>query len=157
MTEGWIQFFQRWVVVTLGVLVAAHVVPGISYETPGAVVIASLILGLLNAVRPFLALLSLPIMFLTLGMFWFVINALLLWLVGYVVKGFHVVGFWPAFFGGLVISFVSLLINLVSGRGARIQVQAGRRPGPGPHEPGGRSGGSSGKTLKGGKGPVIDV
>lgn len=155
MSDGWIQFLQRWVVVTLGVLVAAHVVPGISYDTPGAVVIASLILGLLNALRPFLALLSLPIMFLTLGMFWFVINALLLWLVGYVVKGFHVAGFWPAFFGGLVISFVSLLINLVSGRGARIQVQTGRRPSRETQNSEGRSG--SGKTLKGGKGPVIDI
>ena len=67
--------------------------PGIRYDTPSAIVVASLALGLLNALRPFLAILTLPLLVASLGLFWFVLNALLLWLVGRLVSGFHVDGF----------------------------------------------------------------
>lgn len=155
MSESWIQFFQRWVILTLGVVVAAHIVPGIRYDDAVSVVVASLLLGLLNALRPLLAVLSLPILVFSLGLFWFVINALLFWLVGYLVKGFHVDGFWPAFFGGLVVSLVSLILNLFLGKGLKFQVRTGRpgESGPGPRR---RIRGDD-EPPKGGKGPVIDV
>jgi putative membrane protein len=118
----------------VGVLVAAHVVDGISYETWVDLVVATLLLGLLNAfVRPILMLLSLPLLLLTLGLFTLVINAGLLWLVGELVKGFHVAGFWTAFKGALVIAVLSLLLNSLTGTGnsrvrfSRLRRQENRR------------------------------
>lgn len=155
MSESWIQFFQRWVIVTLGVVIAAHVVPGIRYDDAVSVVVASLLLGLLNALRPLLAVLSLPILIFSLGLFWFVINALLFWLVGYLVKGFHVDGFWPAFFGGLVVSLVTLVFNLFLGKGLRVQMKTGR---PGENGPAQRARPRVDDVPpKGGKGPIIDI
>lgn len=72
----------------------------------------SLFLGILNAlVRPVLLLLSLPFILLSMGIFILVVNGLLLWIVGSLVPGFHVDGFWQAFFGATVVSFVSWLLN----------------------------------------------
>jgi putative membrane protein len=76
------------------------------------------VFGLLNAsVRPLLKLLTLPLLILTLGLFTFVINAVMLLITGWVSErlglGFHVAGFWPAFWGGLVISIVSLAMSLL--------------------------------------------
>src|SRR6185312_7104741 len=106
--------------------------------------IASLFLGILNAfLKPFLLLIALPLLVFTLGLFMFVINALLLFLVGSVLKGFHVDSFWAAFWGALIISIVSVIFNSLTGN-ARVQFRRGNRPpprGPGP----------------GGSGPVIDV
>ncbi|MCX8108408.1 MAG: phage holin family protein [Verrucomicrobiae bacterium] len=111
------QFLQRWMVTTLAVLVAANVVPGIGYETVGGVLVASLLLGLLNAfVRPLMLIISLPLIVYTLGLFILFINALLLYVVGRVVRTFHVETFGAAFWGGLVISMVSLGVNLLTGR-----------------------------------------
>lgn len=137
-------FFQRWVVTTLAVLVAAHVVKGINYDHVGALLVASLLLGFLNAfVRPLLLLVSLPLLVYSLGLFYLVINALLLLSVGRLVKGFQVAGFWPAFWGALVISVVTLITGLFLGRGPRVQI----KPGGGRRKPGGGDG----------NGPVIDV
>src|ERR1041385_1877983 len=105
-------FLQRWVVNTLGVLVAATVVAGIHYDTALGLLMASLLLGVLNAfVRPLMILLSLPLLIFTLGFFILVINALLLYLVGSLLKPFHVDTFGAAFLGALIISIVSLLVN----------------------------------------------
>lgn len=130
----------------VGVLVAAHVVDGIHYEGAVDLVVATLLLGLLNAfVRPLLMLLSLPLLLLTLGLFTLVINAGLLWLVGEMVKGFHVDGFWAAFKGALVIAVLSLLLNTLTGSGnSRVRFGRVRRR----EEPSNRSDSS---------GPVIDV
>jgi putative membrane protein len=117
-------FLQTWAVNTIAVLVAAHVVRGIHYDNVSGLLVASLLLGILNAVlRPILVLISLPLLLLTLGLFTFVINAFLLYLVGHL-KGFHVDGFWSAFFGGLVISLVSLAVNSLIGNKAT----SGKRP-----------------------------
>lgn len=105
-------FVIRWLVTTVAVLIAAHLIPGISYEGWGALLGASLLLGIINAfVRPILLLLSLPWIILTMGLFIFVINALLLMLVSKIVPAFQVTGFWSAFFGAIVISFVSWLLS----------------------------------------------
>ena len=139
------EFLQRWAITTLGVLVAANIVPGIHYETPLGLFLASLLLGVLNAViRPVMIVLALPLLLVTLGLFLLVINALLLYLVGAILKTFHVDSFSAAFWGALIISIVSLLTNWLLGTNrATFRVTRGRRPPPGPPPDGG--------------GPVIDV
>ena len=118
MSPGVKSFLQRWAVTTLGVLVAANAVQGISYETNSALLAASLLLGIFNGVlRPIMMILSLPLMILTLGLFTLVINGFMLYLVGILVKPFHVAGFWPAFKGAFVISIVSILANALIGKG----------------------------------------
>jgi putative membrane protein len=137
-------FLQRWVINTVAVMVAANVIPGIDHEGLTPLLVASLVLGILNVIlRPLLLLLSLPLVIFTLGLFVWVINALLLYFVGQLVKSFHVADFWSALWGALVISVVSLVLNSVTGTGdSRIQFRRAQPPSnrPGP-----------------GEGPVIDV
>ncbi len=107
-------FLIRWLITTLAVMAAAWVLPGISYDSTGALLGASLLLGLINAfVRPVLLLLSLPFIIVTMGLFIFVVNALLLLLVSAVVPAFHVGGFWDAFFGAILISIVSWFLSAI--------------------------------------------
>lgn len=147
MSEGAKSFLQRWFVTTLGVLAAAQVVAGVQADSAPALLAASLLLGILNAVlRPILMVLALPLLLVTLGLFTFVINALLLYLVGSLVKGFHVTGFWPAFKASLLISFVSLVASLMIGKNKiAVRASAARRPS------------SSADKPDAGSGPVIDV
>lgn len=91
-------------------MVVAYVVPGISVASLYTALVAALILGLINAlIKPLILLLTLPINILTLGLFTLVINACMFWLGATAVKGFTVVGFWPAFWG----AFVLWLLNWV--------------------------------------------
>lgn len=109
---GFTRFLLAWGVTALGVLVAAYVVPGIRYESWTSLLVAALILGLLNGfVRPILVLLTAPLVLVTLGLFIWVINALLLYFVGNIVRGFTVTGFWPALWGAAVISLISLVLH----------------------------------------------
>lgn len=156
MPSGFLQFLQRWVVTTLAVLVASTVVRGIKYDSITAILVASLLLGFLNAfIRPLLFVVSATLLVATvrslltvvLGVVLIpVINAVLLMFVGGTVKGFHVAGFWAAFWGGLVIGIVSLVASLFLGRGPKVEVRRGGRP----KNP------SDGPDA-GGSGPVIDV
>ena len=124
------QFLQRWLVITLGVLVANHLVPGIHYTSVAALLVASLLLGFCNAfVRPAIVVLTLPILLVTFGLFYLVINAGLLWAVGRIVRGFEVHGFWPAFWGGLVISTVGWLVNRLLGKPQDFDPRTTTRPG----------------------------
>lgn len=105
-------FVIRWLITTVAVVVAAHLIPGIRYDSWGALLGGSLLLGIINAfIRPVLLLLSLPFIIVTLGIFIFLINALLLTLVGKIIPGFHVDWFWPAFFGAIVISIVNWALS----------------------------------------------
>jgi putative membrane protein len=95
-----------------GVLVSAHVVPGIHYDTVPTLVVVVILLSLFNAIlKPILLLFTLPFIVLTMGIGILFINALLFLLVGGLVNGFHVDGFWAAFWGGLIISIISFLTN----------------------------------------------
>jgi putative membrane protein len=106
------RFLHGFVVNALAVLLAARVVHGITHDGWGSLLGAALVLGVLNAfIKPVLSLFSLPFLVLTLGLFMTVINAMLLWLTGYLVRGFDVDGFWPAFFGGLIVSACSLFLG----------------------------------------------
>lgn len=135
------KFLQSWLICTLAVLVAVYIVPGLRYERPLDLLAASLLLGILNAVlRPLLLLIALPLLIFTLGLFFFVINAALLWLVGALLKPHFIVdGFWAAFWGALLISLVSGVLNVLTGnRSSRMilrrqkTTQRQRRDGDGP-------------------------
>ncbi|OLD40347.1 MAG: hypothetical protein AUI21_04605 [Nitrospirae bacterium 13_1_40CM_2_62_10] len=113
----------RFVVTGTAVLLTAEIIPGIEVEGPSAGIAAVILLALLNAlVRPVLYLLSLPFIILTLGLFMVVINALLLQLVSFLVKGFLVEGFWPAFWGSVLISVVSSILNLFISEEGRVEI-----------------------------------
>jgi putative membrane protein len=105
-------FVLRWLVTTVAVFVAEKLIPGIYCDNTTALLGASLLLGIINAfIRPVLLLLSLPFIILTMGLFIFVINALLLMLVSSLIPSFHVEGFWNAFFGAIIISLVSWILS----------------------------------------------
>jgi putative membrane protein len=102
----------RWIINALALLLVANVVPGFGVETFYSALIAALVLGLVNAlVRPLLFILTLPVTILTLGLFTFVINALMIWLVSTIVKGFNVEGFVPALLAALLLWVISLGTN----------------------------------------------
>lgn len=104
-------FLIRWLVTTLAVAVAAQL-PGITSDSYFALAGVALLLGIVNAmIRPVLLLLSLPLILVTMGFFVLVINALMLWFVGSLVPGFHIEGFWSAFFGAILIGLVSWLLS----------------------------------------------
>lgn len=108
-------FLTRWFVTTIAVAVAAQIT-GMKAEGLLPLLIAALLLGFFNAViRPVLLVLSLPFILVTLGFFILVVNALMLWMVGKLVPGFHVDGFWTAFFGSIVVSIVSWMLNAIFG------------------------------------------
>jgi len=108
----------RWFLSALALLAVAYLYPGVRVDGFFAAAVAALVLGLVNAVvRPILVILTLPVTVLTLGLFLFVINALLFWLVAEVVKGFQVNGFVAALVGSLLYSLITLVVNaLVGGR-----------------------------------------
>ena len=106
----------RWIVMTAAILMAAYVIDGIHVSGFFSAFFAAAALGILNAVfRPILLVLTLPINILTLGLFTFVINALMLKLASAVIPGFDVYGFWPAVLGALLISIVSWALNMLIG------------------------------------------
>ena len=109
----------RWLVLTVAILAAAYLLAGIQITGLPAAIFAALVLGILNALfRPILLILTLPLNILTLGLFTFVINALLLMMASGVIGGFHVAGFWTAVVGSLIISLVSwALTSLISDEG----------------------------------------
>jgi len=111
-------FFLTWLIAALSLLLTAYLVPGLQFDSFIAAAIAAVILGLVNAiVRPVLLLLTLPITLLTLGLFLFVVNALMLWLAAVLTPGFTVSGFLPALVGSIVLTLVSTLLNQFFRRG----------------------------------------
>jgi putative membrane protein len=112
-------FLIRWLILTVAIIVASYLLEGIRISGFFSAFFAAATLGILNALfRPILILLTLPINILTLGLFTFIINALMLKMASGVIPGFEVYGFWTAVFGSLIISVVSWLLNsFISDRG----------------------------------------
>jgi len=105
-------FVFRWIITTIAVMITPVFVGGIRYDTIGALIGASLLLGILNAfVRPVLLILSVPLILVTLGFFILIINALMLYWVPSMVIGFHVDGFGSAFWGAILISIISWILS----------------------------------------------
>ena len=102
----------RVLITGIAVFLAVMIVPGLGVDSLRAGLAAVLVLTFLNLlVRPFLFVLTLPLIVLSLGLFLIVVNALLLELTAYLVKGFSVAGFWPAVGGAVVISLVTTILN----------------------------------------------
>lgn len=101
----------NWIISTLVLMASAYLLPGISVSGPLAALAAALVLGLANAIlKPILLLLTLPINFLSMGLFTLVINAGLVFLTAYIVPGFAVASFWWALLLGLILSIVSAAV-----------------------------------------------
>jgi putative membrane protein len=105
-----------WILNAVALLVVAYILPGIVVASFWSAMWAALVLGLINIlVKPLFVLLTLPITIVTVGLFLFVINALMFWLAGSILKGFQVKGFWWAVLGALLYSLISgFLTNLIN-------------------------------------------
>lgn len=102
----------RVIVTAFALVLVAEFIPGITVDSALTAVIAALILGVVNAViRPILVILTFPITILTLGLFIFVINALLFSFVASFIDGFTVTGFFPALIGSVIVSLISTFVN----------------------------------------------
>ena len=150
-TQKALRFLQSWIINTVAVLVAVMILRNhISYgDKVENLLVVSLLLGILNAfVRPILMIFALPLLIFTLGLFTLVINALLLGLLTILLPFFHITSdginfsFGYAFLGAIIISVISMALNLLTGN-ARVSVSRRRPPGP--------------PKDSGGGGSVIDV
>jgi putative membrane protein len=133
MKHPFVNLLVRWVVLALGVALAAEFVTGIKYDTAGTLFTVVVLLSFFNAIlRPILLLFTLPFIVLTLGVGVLVINAVLFLLVGRLVDGFVVTGFWPAFWGSVIVSLTNVVMTqLLRDKGR------GPRPPPARRPPGG--------------------
>ncbi len=112
MLDNLTPFLLHWAVTALSLWVASHVFKGIKFATTSALVVSALLLGFANAiVKPLLIVLTLPLTFLTFGLFLLVINALMVMLVARLVTGFTVSSFWTAFFASIFIAVLSFVIG----------------------------------------------
>jgi len=103
-----------WILSALALLAVAHLVPGFEVDSFGAALVAAIAVGLANAtIGVILKILTFPLTIVTLGIFWFVINALMLRLAAYFVPGFTIRGFLPAFLGALVLSLINVLKRMI--------------------------------------------
>ncbi|MEO8151561.1 MAG: phage holin family protein [Rhizobacter sp.] len=102
----------RWMLLAAALLLVAHLYPGVTVKSFGSAMIAALVLGLLNALlRPLLVLLTLPVTVLTLGLFLFVINALMFYFAAELLSGLSVASFGAALIGSLIYSLCGMVID----------------------------------------------
>lgn len=105
-------FIIRWIVNAIALVVTATILKEMDFNGILAPFVAALVIGVLNAiVRPVLIVITLPINILTLGLFTFVVNAVMIQITASVVSGFQVAGFWAAFFGAILMSIVSFILS----------------------------------------------
>ena len=104
----------HWIISAASLVIVAYLIPGIELRGLGPALIAPIAIGLINATIGFiLKIVTFPITLLTLGLFWLVLNALMLMLAAYFVPGFYIAGFWSAFFGAIVLSVVSTILKRI--------------------------------------------
>lgn len=114
---GMTKILVRWLLLAGALLLVAHLYPGVVVSSFTSALIAALVLGLMNTLlRPVLVLLTLPVTVLSLGLFLFVINALMFWAAASVLDGLAVNGFWAALVGSLIYSLCGMLIDVVMER-----------------------------------------
>jgi putative membrane protein len=101
-------FLLTWLLTAVALVITAYLVPGFVIKSFVAALIAAVVLGLVNAVvRPILVVLTLPLTLATLGLFLFIVNAITIWLAGFLTPGFDVNGFLPALVGSIVLTLVA--------------------------------------------------
>ena len=104
----------QWLLYALALMIVSRIVPGFDVRGLGPAMIASLVIGLLNATVGFiLKIITFPISIITFGIFLLVINGLMILLASSIVHGFHVRGFGPAFWGAVVLALIGVLIRAV--------------------------------------------
>jgi putative membrane protein len=107
-----LRMLLNWVVMALAVWITSRVVPGFYVDGAGAALIAAVVIGLVNAtIGLLLKIITFPLTLLTFGLFWFVINAIMLELASAFVRGFHIRTFGAAFVGGIVLTVVNMLLK----------------------------------------------
>jgi putative membrane protein len=112
MIDNLIPFLLHWGITALSLWVASHVFRGIRFTDTSSLIVSALLLGFANAiVKPLLIVLTLPLTFLSFGLFLLVINALMILLVSKLVRGFTVSSFWTAFFASTFIAVLSFVIG----------------------------------------------
>lgn len=113
----------RTLITAIGLWLASAVIPGINIETPGTLILAAILMGLVNAlVRPLAILLTIPLTILTLGIFLLVVNAAMFGLVAAFLDGFSVSGFFAALFGWLIVSLTSTMASWFIGPQGRYSI-----------------------------------
>ena len=118
----------RTLIAMLGLLIASQIVPGVSIAGAGTFILASLLLGIVNAiVRPIAFVLTLPLTIITLGLFLFVLNAAMFGLVAALLDNFSVSGFWSAVFGAIIVGVTSTVASWYIGPDGRYEVFVIRR------------------------------
>lgn len=112
-----LKLIVRWLLLAAALLLVAYLYPGVQVQSFTAALIAAFVLGLLNTVvRPLLVLLTLPVTLITVGLFLFVINALMFWAAATLLNGFNVSGFWAALIGSLIYSLCGMVIDVAMER-----------------------------------------
>jgi putative membrane protein len=102
----------RWLLAACALLLVAYLYPGVQIQGFGSALIAAAVIGLFNTLLlPVLVVLTLPVTVVTLGLFLFVINALMFWAASGVLAGFFVAGFWAAMLGSLIYSALMLVVD----------------------------------------------
>jgi putative membrane protein len=105
----------NWLLSALSLVIVAHVIRGFEVSGFGTALIAALVIGLVNAtIGLFVKIVTFPLTLISLGVFWFVVNAIMLKLAAALVPGFQIQGFLPAFFGAIVLSLVNLFFKLIT-------------------------------------------
>jgi putative membrane protein len=121
-------FLVRALIVALGLWLATVCVNGVSIDTPGTLILAGVLLGIVNSVvRPVAIVLTLPMTIVTLGLFLLVINAGMVALVAWILPGMHVAGFWSAFWTSVLVSLVSFVGSWFVGGKGKVEVYVKRR------------------------------
>lgn len=106
------KIIAKWLLSAAALLAVAHLYSGVQVTSFGSALIAAFVIGLFNTVlRPILVVLTLPVTLITLGLFMFVINALMFWAAASVLDGFHVLGFMAALIGSLIYSVLGMVIE----------------------------------------------
>jgi putative membrane protein len=102
----------KWLLAACALLLVAYIYPGVQLQGYGSALIAAAVIGLFNVLlRPVLVVLTLPVTIITLGLFLFVINALLFWAASGLLQGFAVNGFWAAMLGSVIYSVLMLVVD----------------------------------------------
>ena len=121
-------FLMRAAIVAVGLWLATKIFSGLHFTSPGVLIAAALLLGLVNAViRPIAIILTFPLTLVTLGFFLLVVNAAMLGLVALILDGFSIAGFWTAVGGSIVVSITSWLASGLIGNNGRFEVMVIRK------------------------------
>lgn len=129
MNSPFLQLLLRWAVLAIGVMLATKIIPGIGYDDGTTLLVVVLLLSFFNVIlKPLLVLFTLPFIVLTMGLGIIVINALLFLLVGKLVDGFMVSGFWAALGGALIVSVTNMVFTRLISPAPGVRPQVRRKP-----------------------------